>query len=316
VAARGAWAAAGGAGIGFLDTRSADAISERLRAYRQGLKEGGYIEGENVAVVYRFAENQGDRLPELAADLVRRQVNMIATAGDDVVLAAKAATKTIPIVFIISQDPVRLGVVASLARPDGNLTGVNFFSGELGAKRLELLRELVPGAARVAVLVNPASAAQNEFTLRELEGAARVTRVQIQILNAGTRQEIDAAFAPDALFIPSDTFFTARRVQLVNLATRYAIPTAFPNRESAEIGGLMSYGTNISDAWRQSGSYAARILKGAKPADLPVLQPLVRAGSPPASILPKLRRKRRPRPLSRTRWARRCRRLTSGPLRR
>jgi putative tryptophan/tyrosine transport system substrate-binding protein len=264
--------------IGFLDTRSADAIWERLRAYRQGLKEGGYIEGENVAIVYRFAENQSDRLPELAAELVRRQVNLIATAGDDVVLAAKAATKTIPIVFIMSQDPVRLGVVASLARPDGNLTGVNFFAGELGAKRLELLRELVPGAARVAVVVNPASAAQNEFTLRELEGAARATRVQIQILNAGTRQEIDAAFAviarerPDALFIPSDTFFSARRVQLVNLATRYAIPTAFPNRESAEIGGLMSYGTNISDAWRQSGSYAARILKGAKPADLPVLQ--------------------------------------------
>jgi putative ABC transport system substrate-binding protein len=229
--------------IGFLDTRSADAIWERLRAYRQGLKEGGYIEGENVAIVYRFAENQGDRLPELAAELVRRQVNLIATAGDDVVLAAKAATKTIPIVFIMSQDPVRLGVVASLARPDGNLTGVNFFAGELGAKRLELLRELVPGAARVAVVVNPASAAQNEFTLRELEGAARATRVQIQILNAGTRQEIDAALAviarerPDALFIPSDTFFSARRVQLVNLATRYAIPTAFPNRELPKSAG-------------------------------------------------------------------------------
>jgi ABC-type uncharacterized transport system substrate-binding protein len=264
--------------IGFLDARSPDAISERLRAYRQGLKEGGYIDGENVAIVYRFAENQGDRLPELAADLVRRQVTMIATAGDDVALAAKTATKTIPIVFIASQDPVRLGLVASLARPDGNLTGVNFFSGELGAKRLELLHELVPGAARVAVLVNPASAAQNEFTLRELEPAARATRVQIQILNAGTRQEIDAAFAviarerPDALFVVPDPFFTSRRVQLVNLATRYAIPTAFPNRESAEIGGLMSYGTSISNAWRQSGSYAARILKGAKPADLPVLQ--------------------------------------------
>src|SRR6267142_578066 len=144
--------------IGFLDARSPDAISERLRAYRQGLKEGGYIDGENVAIVYRFAENQGDRLPELAADLVRRQVTMIATAGDAVALAAKAATKTIPIVFIVSQDPVRLGLVASLARPDGNLTGVNFFSGELGAKRLELLRELVPGAARVAILVNPANA--------------------------------------------------------------------------------------------------------------------------------------------------------------
>jgi putative ABC transport system substrate-binding protein len=264
--------------IGFLDARSPDAISERLRAYRQGLKEGGYIDGENVAIVYRFAENQGDRLPELAADLVRRQVTMIATAGDDVALAAKTATKTIPIVFIASQDPVRLGLVASLARPDGNLTGVNFFSGELGPKRLELLHEFVPGAARVAVLVNPVSTAQNEFTLRELEPAARATRVQIQILNAGTRQEIDAAFEviarerPDALLVTPDTFFTSRRVQLVNLATRYAIPTAFPNREFAEIGALMSYGTSISNAWRQSGSYAARILKGAKPADLPVLQ--------------------------------------------
>jgi putative ABC transport system substrate-binding protein len=264
--------------IGFLDARSPDAISERLRAYRQGLKEAGYIEGENVAIIYRFAENQSDRLPELAADLVRRQVTMVATAGDDVALAAKAATTAIPIVSIVSQDPVRLGLVASLARPDGNLTGVNFFAGELVAKRLELLHELVPGATRVAVLVNPAFAAQSELALRELQPAARAIGVQIQVLNAGTRQEIDAAFTtigsdrPDALFVTSDTFFTSRRVQLVNLATRYAIPTAFPNRESAEIGGLMSYGTNISDAWRQSGSYAGRILRGTKPADLPVLQ--------------------------------------------
>jgi putative ABC transport system substrate-binding protein len=264
--------------IGFLDARSPDAISERLRAYRQGLKEAGYIEGENVAIIYRFAENQSDRLPELAADLVRRQVTMVATAGDDVALAAKAATTAIPIVSIVSQDPVRLGLVASLARPDGNLTGVNFFAGELVAKRLELLHELVPGATRVAVLVNPAFAAQSELALRELQPAARAIGVQTQVLNAGTRQEIDAAFTtigsdrPDALFVTSDTFFTSRRVQLVNLATRYAIPTAFPNRESAEIGGLMGYGTNISDAWRQSGSYAGRILRGTKPADLPVLQ--------------------------------------------
>ena len=229
--------------IGFLDARSPDAISERLRAYRQGLKEAGYIEGENVAIVYRFAENQSDRLPELAADLVRRQVTMVATAGDDVALAAKAATTAIPIVSIVSQDPVRLGLVASLARPDGNLTGVNFFAGELVAKRLELLHELVPGATRVAVLVNPAFAAQSGLALRELQPAARAIGVQIQVLNAGTRQEIDAAFTtigsdrPDALFVTSDTFFTSRRVQLVNLATRYAIPTAFPNRESAEIAG-------------------------------------------------------------------------------
>ena len=265
--------------IGFLDTRSPQAISERLSAYRQGLKQAGYIEGENVAIVYRFAENQADRLPELAGDLVRREVTVIATAGDDVALAAKQATKTIPIVFIASQDPVRLGLVASLARPDGNLTGVNFFSGgELVAKRLEILRELVPRAARVAVLVNPAYAAQSETALSELQPAARSMGLQMQVLNVGTRQEIDAMFAvmgserPDALFVSSDTFFTSRRVQLVSLAISYAIPTAFPNREYAEIGGLMSYGTSIFDAWRQSGSYTGRILRGAKPADLPVAQ--------------------------------------------
>jgi putative ABC transport system substrate-binding protein len=264
--------------IGFLDSRSPDAIPERLRAYRQGLKESGYVEGENVSIVYRYAENQIDRLAELAADLVRRQVGMIATAGDDVALAAKAATKTIPIVFIVSQDPVSLGLVASLARPGGNLTGINFLAGELVAKRLELLREFVPRAARVAVLVNPAYVAETESTLRELQPAAGAMRLQFQVLKAGTRQEIDAAFAmiarerPDALFVSSDTFFTSRRVQLVSLAMRYAIPTAFPNRESAELGGLMSYGTNIADAWRQSGSYAGRILRGAKPGELPVVQ--------------------------------------------
>jgi len=264
--------------IGFLDTRSPDAIPERLRAYRQGLKEAGYIEGDNVTIVYRFAENHVDRLPELATDLVRRQVTMIATAGDDVALVAKQATTTIPIVFIVSQDPVRLGVVASVARPAGNVTGINFFAGELVAKRLEILRELVPGAARVAVLVNPASVANAETTVRDAEAAARAMRLQVQVLNAGTRQEIDAAFAtfaserPDALFVSSDTFFTSRRVQLVNLATRHAIPAAFPNREAVEIGALMSYGTSISDAWRQSGVYAGRVLKGEKPADLPVVE--------------------------------------------
>ena len=264
--------------IGLLDPRSSDTIADRLRAFRLGLKEAGYIEGENMAIAYRFAENQIDRLPELAADLVRRKVAVIATAGDEVLLVAKAATSTIPIVFIASRDPVMLGLVTSLARPGGNLTGVNFFSGELVAKRLEILRELVPRAARVAVLVNPAYAAQSESALSELQPAARSMGLQMQILNAGTRQEIDATFAimgrerPDALFVSSDTFFTSRRVQLVSLAMRYAIPTAFPNRESAEIGGLMSYGTSIFDAWRQSGSYAGRILRGAKPADLPVAQ--------------------------------------------
>jgi putative tryptophan/tyrosine transport system substrate-binding protein len=264
--------------IGFLDSRSPDAISERLRAYRQGLREAGYVEGENVAIVFRFAENRNDRLPELAAELVRRQVAVIATAGDQVAPVAKAATATIPIVFVVSQDPVGLGLVASIARPGGNMTGINFVSGELAAKRLEILRELVPAAARVAVLVNPANHVQNETTSREVAEAARGMGLQIQLLNASTSREIDAAFAtlgrerPDALFVGSDTFFTSRRVQLVNLATRHGIPTAFPNRESIEIGGLMSYGANITDAWRQSGAYAGRILKGAKPADLPVVQ--------------------------------------------
>jgi putative ABC transport system substrate-binding protein len=264
--------------IGFLGPSSLDTFADRLRGFRQGLKETGYVEGENVAIVYRFAENRNDRLPELAADLVRKQVAVIATAGDDVAIAAKAATTTIPIVCIVSQDPVRLGLVVSLAQPGGNVTGINFLAGELVAKRLEILRELVPAATRVAVLVNPANAANTGTTLRDVEPSARTMKLQIQVFNAGTRQEIDAAFAtfvrerPDALLVGSDTFFTSRRAHLVNLATRHAIPTAFPNRESTEIGGLMSYGSNITDSFRQVGAYTGRILKGAKPADLPVVQ--------------------------------------------
>ena len=198
--------------IGFLDARSPDAANaDYLRAFRQGLKESGYVEGENVAIEYRWAENQIDRLPALAADLVRRQVAVIvAVEGPPAAFAAKAATTTIPIVFIVSDDPVRLGLVASLARPGGNLTGINFFSSELAAKRLELLRELVPAAARVAVLVNPANAANTETTLRDVEPAARAIGLQIQVLNANTSREIDAAFAtivrerPDALFVAGD----------------------------------------------------------------------------------------------------------------
>jgi putative ABC transport system substrate-binding protein len=264
--------------VGFLDARSQDAIRERLRAFRQGLKDQGYVEGENVTITYRFADNQIDRLPTLAADLVRNRAAVIATAGDDVALLAKAATTTIPVVSIVSQDPVKLGLVSSMARPGANVTGINFFTGELVAKRLEILRELVPGAARVALLVNRSSGPNAETTLRDAEAAARAMRLQIQVSDAGTRQEIDATFAsfarerPDALFVSSDTFLTTRRVQLVNLAARHGIPTAFPNRESAEIGGLMSYGANIMDAWRQSGTYVAQILKGTKPADLPVVQ--------------------------------------------
>ena len=254
--------------IGFLHPTS-DNFADRPRAFRQGLKDTGYVEGENVAIEYRWAEGQFDRLPELAADLVRRQV---------AAFAAKAATTTIPIVFTVNQDPVKLGLVASLARPIGNATGINFFGAELPAKRLELLRELVPGAARVAVLVNPANATTTESTLRDVEAAARNMGLQIQVFNASTSREIDAAFAafarerPDALFVDPEPFFTERRVQLVNLASRHAIPTTYGWREAAEIGGLMSYGANLTDAFRQVGAYTGRILKGAKPADLPVVQ--------------------------------------------
>ena len=220
--------------IGFLDTTSPDGFASRLRAFRQGLKETGYVEGENVAIEYRWAEDQVDRLPALAAELVRRQVAVIVAAGRPAAaFAAKAATTTIPIVFAVGEDPVRLGLVASLARPGGNLTGINFFTAELAAKRLELLRELVPGATRVAVLVNPADAANAETTVRDVEAAARAMGLQIQVLNASTSREIDAAFAtfvrerPDALFVGGDAFFTSRRVQLVHLAARHAVPATY-----------------------------------------------------------------------------------------
>jgi putative ABC transport system substrate-binding protein len=217
-------------------------------------------------------------VPELVADLVHRKVAVIATVGDHVALAAKAATTTIPIVFVVGEDPVRLGLVTSLARPGGNLTGINFFSIELAAKRLELLRELVPAATRVAVLVNPANATTTETTLRDVAAPARAMGLQIQVLNASTSREINTAFAtlarerPDALFVGLDPFLNSRRVQLVNLASRHALPATFSNRDNAEIGGLMSYGANIADSYRQVGVYTGRILKGAKPADLPVVQ--------------------------------------------
>jgi len=264
--------------IGFLNSTSPDGFTERLRGFRQGLKDAGYAERENVTIEYRWAENQLDRLPELAAELVRRQVAVIAALNTSSGLAAKAATTTIPIVFIVGEDPVRLGLVASLARPDGNLTGVNLFSGELTAKRLELLREMVPQATRIAVLVNPAFALGTETTLRDVQSAAPAMGLQIQVLNASTSREIDAAFAtfarerPDAVFVGIDVFFNGRRAQLVNLASRHAVPATFANRDFAEIGGLMSYGSNTVDSWRQAGVYTGRILKGAKPAHLPVVQ--------------------------------------------
>jgi putative tryptophan/tyrosine transport system substrate-binding protein len=264
--------------IGFLIATSPDAFADRLRAFRQGLKDTGYVEGENVAIVYRWAEDQLDRLPALAADLVRRQVAVIATITAASTFVAKAATTSIPIIFSLAEDPVKLGLVATLARPGGNATGINILSGELVAKRLELLRELVPGASRVAVLVNPTNAANTETTLRDVELAARTIGLQILVLNASISREIDAAFAalarerPDALLVGSDTLFTTRRVQMSLQAMRHAIPATYSVREAVEAGGLMSYGSNITDALRQVGVYTGRILKGAKPADLPVVQ--------------------------------------------
>jgi len=264
--------------IGFLNPASPDAFADRLRAFRQGLKDTGCVEGENVAIVYRWAEDQLDRLPALAADLVRRQVAVIATVTSHSTFAAKAATTSIPIIFSLAEDPVRLGLIASIARPGGNATGINILSGELVAKRLELLRELVPGAARVAVLVNPANATSTETTVRDVELAARTIGLQIQVLNASTSREIDAAFAalarerPDALLVATDTLFTTRRVQMSLQAMRHAIPATYSAREVVEAGGLMSYGSNLTDALRQAGAYTGRILKGAKPADLPVVQ--------------------------------------------
>jgi putative ABC transport system substrate-binding protein len=266
--------------IGFLHSQSPDTNADRLRGFHRGLKDAGYVEGENVTIVYRWAENQIDRLPSLAADLVRRQAAVIAAIGaTNPALAAKAATTTIPIVFIVGEDPVRLGLVASLARPGGNLTGINLLNVELASKRLELLRELAPAATRVAVLVNPAGPAANaESTVRDVQSAARTMGLQIKIVNASTSREIDAAFAtfererPDALFVGADPFYLSRRVQLVHLASRHAVPATYSNRNFAEAGGLMSYGTSLTDAYRQVGVYTGRILKGAKPADMPVVQ--------------------------------------------
>jgi putative ABC transport system substrate-binding protein len=264
--------------IGLLEPMWPDTRGQML-ALRRGLAETGYVEGHNVALEYRWGEGHFDRMPELAADLVRRQVSVIAVPGSvAAALAAKAATQTIPIAFAVPEDPVKLGLVASLARPGGNATGVNFFTAEVMAKRLGLLRELVPAAARLAVLVNPANVGRAASTRSELEPAARILGLQIQFYDASTSKEVDAAYAtlvrerPDALFVASDGFFTDRRVQLIALAARHALPAAYSVREFVEVGGLMSYGTSLMDTYRQVGVYAGRILKGEKPADLPVLQ--------------------------------------------
>jgi putative tryptophan/tyrosine transport system substrate-binding protein len=262
--------------IGFLNSQSPDGFTERLRGFRQGLKDTGYVEGENVAIEYRWADNQLDRLAELAAVLVRRQVAVIVANGPAAAFA-KAATTTIPIVFLVAEDPVRLGLVASLARPAGNATGINFFVGELGAKQLGLLRELVPRALRIAVLINPKYAASLSATA-DAESAAHAMGLQVRIFNASHSREVNDAFTTiardrhEALLVGPGPYFVQRRTQLVTLAARHAIPTSYNVRDFVEAGGLMSYGTNAVDAYRQVGVYAGRILKGAKPADLPVMQ--------------------------------------------
>ena len=262
--------------IGFLDAAAAGERPQVVAAFRQGLAEAGFVDGRNVAIEFRWADGQYDRLPELAADLVRRQVSVIATPGTGAAgLAAKAATTTVPIVFGVGSDPVKLGLVASLNRPGGNATGVNFLTTELVAKRMQLLREVVPAASRVALLVNPTDAV-NESTRRDVEAAAGGLRTLV--LEATTVREIDAAFASlvrekaDALFVAQGAFFSARRVQLAVLAARHNIPAAYAVRDYVVAGGLMSYGSDITDAFRQVGLYTGRILKGAKPAELPVVQ--------------------------------------------
>ena len=264
--------------IGFLDERLPDEMGVRLRAFHEGLKQTGFVDGDNVSILYRFAENQTDQLAGLATDLVQRNATVIVTAGPSAAFAVKAATTTISTLFNVAQDPVSLGLVASLARPGGNLTGINIFNGELTAKRLALLRELVPGATRVAVLVNPADVANTKSTLEIVKPAARDMGLQIVFLHADSASEINAAFEnietsrADALFVGASIFLNGRRVQLVQQAAFHRLPATYPLHEYAEVGGLMSYGADLADAYRQLGIYAGRILKGAKPADLPVVQ--------------------------------------------
>ena len=265
--------------VGFINSGHADASAPFVTAFRKGLNETGFVDGQNVRVEYHWLEGKYDQLPALLADLVRRRVTLIATPGSGpAARAAKAATSTIPIVFSVAQDPVQLGLVASLARPGGNATGLNFFSREVAAKRLRLLHDLIPKAVRVAVLLNPANAGSAEANLREVQEAAPGMGMKIQILNATTVAEINAVFAgfarerPDALFLAGDGFFTDRRVQFATLTARDRIPATGSESEFVKAGLLMSYGTSLPDAYLQVGDYAGRILKGEKPGDLPVLQ--------------------------------------------
>jgi ABC-type uncharacterized transport system substrate-binding protein len=266
--------------VGLLHSASQAAFARYLATFRKGLAEQGYVEGQNVVIEQRWAEDHFDRLPELAADLVHRRVNVIAVPGNTMsALAAKAASGAIPVVFGIPDDPVKYGLVASLARPGGNATGVNFFTGEIAAKRLGLMHELLPKAERIALLVSPNDATNAEVTIRDTQAAASTLGLQIQVVNASTSDEIDVALAtlarerPDALFVAPGAFFNSRRAQLATLTARHAIPASYAVRDYAEAGGLMSYGTDLGDMFRQVGVYTGRVLKGEKPADLPVLQP-------------------------------------------
>lgn len=264
--------------IGYLDSRSPEAVENRLRGFRQGLKDAGYTEGENVTILYRWADDRLERLPSLAAELVSRSVAAIITAGAPSALAAKAATTTIPIIFLVGNDPVQLGLATSLSRPGGNLTGIDIFTSQLVAKRLEVLRDLLPHATRIGVVVNPADAGATDAQLKEIDAAARAMGLEIKIHNADTRAEIDAAFEamgrdrPDAVFAGTSVFLNGRRVQLAQLAAFYRLPAIYALRDFVEVGGLMSYGSDIIDSFRQAAHYVGRILKGAKPAELPIVK--------------------------------------------
>jgi putative ABC transport system substrate-binding protein len=266
--------------IGFVNGASGDASAGNVAAFRKGLGESGYVEGENVTVEYHWLNGDYDRLPALMEDMVRRRVALIATpASTAPSLAAKAATATIPIVFGVGGDPVKLGLVASLPRPGGNATGIDILGGELSAKRLALLHELVPKAVHIAVLLNPSNPANAETTLLNVQEAARGLGLQLRVLNATGSREIDAAFLVieqeklDALFVAPDAFFAGRGVQLATLAARARIPSSYADREDVKAGGLMNYNIDLADSFRQVGAYAGRILKGEKPGDLPILQP-------------------------------------------
>jgi putative tryptophan/tyrosine transport system substrate-binding protein len=264
--------------IGFLGSELPDLYVGRLRAFLQGLNEAGFVESRNVMIEYRWAEGHNDRLPGLADDLVRRRVTVMVATSTPAVLAAKAATTTIPIAFLTGTDPVAMGVVASLNRPGGNMTGVSNLNVEIGAKQLELLHELVPAATLIALLVNPATPVLADTLSRGLQTAARTIRRQILVVSASTEREIDTAFTTlvrqkaGALVVGNDPFFNARPDQLVALASRHAVPAIYPYREFTAAGGLMSYGSNLADAYRLVGVYTGRILKGEKPSDLPVQQ--------------------------------------------